>query len=101
MLEGVLEARVQEAVVERLQAMGYVTLLAEEATAAVNAHRANGNATPARLGLLKGPPVLCPVDSVDNHNCLETALIETRSPPTQRMQRTEENYDPALLTAWY
>ena len=36
MLEGVLEARVQEAVVERLQAMGYVTLLAEEATAAAS-----------------------------------------------------------------
>jgi general secretion pathway protein F len=34
MLEGVLEASVQEAVVERLQAMGYVTLRAEEATAA-------------------------------------------------------------------
>jgi general secretion pathway protein F len=33
MLEGVLEAQAQEAVVERLQAMGYVTLRAEEATA--------------------------------------------------------------------
>ncbi|MBE0623365.1 MAG: type II secretion system F family protein [Burkholderiales bacterium] len=33
MLEGVLEARAPEAVVERLQAMGYVTLRAEEATA--------------------------------------------------------------------
>ena len=37
MLEGVLEANVQEAVIERLQAMGYVTIRAEEAksTAAV------------------------------------------------------------------
>jgi general secretion pathway protein F len=34
LLEGVLEASVQEAVVERLQAMGYVTLRADEATAA-------------------------------------------------------------------
>jgi general secretion pathway protein F len=34
MLEGVLEARVQEAVIEHLQAMGYVTLRAEEATSA-------------------------------------------------------------------
>ena len=37
MLEGVLEASVQENVVERLQAMGYVTLLAEEATGAAEA----------------------------------------------------------------
>jgi general secretion pathway protein F len=34
MLEGVLEAHVQEAVIERLQAMGYVTIRAEEATTA-------------------------------------------------------------------
>lgn len=34
LLEGVLEARVQEAVIERLQAMGYVTIRAEEATSA-------------------------------------------------------------------
>lgn len=34
LLEGVLEARVQEAVIEHLQAMGYVTLRAEEASSA-------------------------------------------------------------------
>ena len=85
----------------RASARADLLATSEEASSAGNADRANGDATPTRLGVLKGTPVLCPVDSVDNHNCLETALIETRSPPTQRMQRTEENYDPALLTAWY
>jgi general secretion pathway protein F len=33
-LEGILEARVQEAVIERLQSMGYVTIRADEASAA-------------------------------------------------------------------
>jgi len=52
MLEGVLEARAPEAVVERLQAMGYVTLLAEEATAeaAVGEFKRRRRFARARIG---------------------------------------------------
>jgi hypothetical protein len=42
-----------------------------------------------------------PVDSVDNHNCLETAPVWTGSALTPWKQRTEDNHDLALFTACY
>ena len=57
------------------------------------------NANRARIS--ERQPALRPVDSVDNHNCCETAWTETRSVLTPRKQRTEDSYDPALFTAWY
>ncbi len=42
-----------------------------------------------------------PVDSVDNHNCLETAPVAARFASKPPLKQIEDNHDPALFTAYY